>query len=54
MKSFTLKWTNVTGMILLATALVILFLVMAWSVDHLTASVGWHELVSVGWVTTPA
>lgn len=53
MKTFTLKWINVFGIILLATALVLLFLAMTWTVNNLMASVGWHELASVGWVTTP-
>jgi hypothetical protein len=54
MKSLTLKWINVAGIVLLVTALVILFLAMTWSVNHLIASVGWNELVSVGWwVTVP-
>jgi hypothetical protein len=53
MKTITLKWTNVTDIFLLVAVLVLLFLVMSWAVNNLMPSVGWHELASVGWVTTP-
>jgi hypothetical protein len=54
MKTVTLKWTNVAGIILLAAVLVLLFLATTWAVNNLMASVGWHGLASVGWVTTSA
>ena len=52
MKSFTLQWNDTVGLILFATALFFLFLAITWAVDNLNASVGWHGLASVGWVTT--
>jgi hypothetical protein len=53
MKIITLKWNNVTSIILLATVMILLFLAMSWAANQLMASVGWHELASVGWVATP-
>lgn len=53
MKTYTLKWINVVSLILLAIALILLFLAMTWAVNNLMVSVGWHELASVGWVANP-
>jgi hypothetical protein len=54
MNSITLKWINVTRIFLFVTVLVLLFLILSWSVGHLISpGAGWHELVSVGWVTGP-
>ena len=50
MNTFTLKWNNVADIILLAIVLVLLILAITWAVNNLMASVGWHELASVGWV----
>ena len=51
MKTSTLKWVNVIGLILLAAALVLLLLSHIMSTQTLFVSVGWHDLASVDWVS---
>jgi len=54
MKTLTLEWIDVMRIVLVAAAITLLILVLAFSVyTHLFASVGWHDLASVGCVTTP-
>jgi hypothetical protein len=51
MKISTLKWINVLGVALLAVVLALVILTLTMRAETLFASVGWHELASVGWVT---
>jgi hypothetical protein len=52
MKTLTLEWIHVMRIVLVAVALFLLFLVLAFLCHpHLFGSVGWHDLASVGWVT---
>jgi len=53
MKTTTLKMVNLLTIALLAVILALFILSMFSAAQTVHVSVGWHELVSVGWVTTP-
>ena len=49
----TYKTNKLIGVILfLAVATLLILTVVVTHQDHIT-SIGWHDLASVGWVTTP-
>ena len=51
MKTLALEWIHVMKIVLVAAAITLLILALAFSVHaHLFASIGWHDLATVGWV----
>jgi hypothetical protein len=54
MKTYTISWINLLGIILVVALATLLIFNLAQAHQIPITSVGWHELASVGWVTTPA
>ncbi len=46
-------YAKLLGVVLLAIFLTPLLLAFTQMAHNLTASIGWHDLASVGWVTSP-
>ena len=55
MKTTTMKpgFGKLIGIVLLVITLTLLLLAFTQAIQNLTASVCWHDLASVGWVTVP-
>ena len=44
-------FAKLLGVVLLVIFLAMIFLAFTQTAQNLTASIGWHDLASVGWVT---
>ena len=46
-------FAKLLGIILLGICLTLILLAFTQMAPNLSASIGWHDLASVGWVTSP-
>jgi uncharacterized membrane protein YcfT len=53
MNLLPIRSMSIVKIFLIALVLFVLFLVLTGSIERVVASVGWHDLASVGWVNTP-